>query len=241
VPVDVEFTTHIAEEQPGQPRAHLALLQCRPQSQLQPGAKAKLPDEIAFDDLVFSTRFMVPQGYLPNICYVLFVHPEGYFGLKTPAERAALASAISRLNASLGEKTFICVGPGRWGTTNPDLGVYVNYADICNAGALVELSGKGVGPAPEASLGTHFFQDLMEANIYPLAVQLDDVESAFNRAFFYQTHNCLPEVSASDADLSGCLRLIDVSAFRAGHHIEVIMDNDANHAVALLRPDKRPS
>jgi hypothetical protein len=239
VPVDVEFTTHIEEAQRGQPQAHLSLLQCRPQSQLQSGRKAEMPDEIPFDSLIFSTRFMVPHGYLPNIHYVLFVEPGGYFGLKTMSERTALTSAISRLNASLEEKAFICVGPGRWGTTNPDLGVYVNYADICNAGALVELSGKGVGPAPEASLGTHFFQDLMEANIYPLAVQLDDVASAFNRAFFYETHNCLPEVSGSDAGLSGCLRLIDVSSFRAGHHIEVIMDSDKNHAVAIICPDEK--
>jgi len=168
----------------------------------------------------------------------LFVDPQGYFDLKTPGERAALTSAISRLNASLGEKTFICVGPGRWGTTNPDLGVYVNYADICNAGALVELSGKGIGPAPEASLGTHFFQDLMEANIFPLAVQMDDAASTFNRSFFYDTPNGLQAMFDVDEGLSRCLRLIEVSSFQAGHHLELIMDSDKNHAIALLSPDE---
>jgi hypothetical protein len=241
VPVDVEFTTHTEEEERGKFRTRLSLLQCRPQAQLQPGRKAEIPAEIPYDDLIFSTGFMVPQGYLPNIHFVLFVEPEGYFKLETTSERAALTSAISRLNGSLEEKAFICVGPGRWGTTNPDLGVYVNYSDICNAGALVELSGKGVGPAPEASLGTHFFQDLMEANIYPLAVQLDDVASAFNRAFFYETPNRLPPAEDSSIDLRGCLRLIEVSSFKAGHHIEVIMDSDGNHAIAILRPDKSPS
>jgi hypothetical protein len=239
VPVDVEFTARIEEEKGGQPQARISLLQCRPQSQLQSGLKAALPEELDYDALIFSTRFMVPQGYLPKIRYVLFVQPEGYFDLKTPAERAALASAISRLNASLEEKAFICVGPGRWGTTNPDLGVYVDYSDICNAGALVELSGKGIGPAPEASLGTHFFQDLMEANIYPLAVQLDDVASTFNRSFFYDTPNCLGAMPGFDESLSGCLRLIDVSSFRAGHHMEMIMDSDENRAVAILSPDEK--
>ncbi len=59
------------------------------------------------------------------------------------------------------------MGPGRWGTSNPDLGVHVDYADIFNSKALVELSGEGIGPAPEPSLGTHFFQDLLEGQIFP--------------------------------------------------------------------------
>ena len=238
VPVDVEFTLRVEEGKGAQPQLRLSLLQCRPQSQLQSERLASLPDELPPDRLVFSTRFMVPQGYVPIIRHVLFVEPQGYFNLKTPGERAALTSAISRLNASLGEKTFICVGPGRWGTTNPDLGVYVNYADICNAGALVELSGKGVGPAPEASLGTHFFQDLMEANIFPLAVQMDDAASTFNRSFFYDTPNGLQAMLDVNEGLSRCLRLIEVRSFRAGHHLELIMDSDKNHAVALLSPDE---
>ena len=239
VPVDVEFTLRVEEGKGAQPQLRLSLLQCRPQSQLQSGRLASLPDELPPDRLAFSTRFMVPQGYVPIIRHVLFVEPQGYFNLKTPGERAALTSAISRLNTCLGEKTFICVGPGRWGTTNPDLGVYVNYADICNAGALVELSGKGVGPAPEASLGTHFFQDLMEANIFPLAIQLDDVASVFNRSFFYDTPSSLQAMFDVDESLSSCLRLIEVCSFKAGHHLELIMDSDKNHAVALLSPDEK--
>jgi hypothetical protein len=237
--VDVEFTLRVEQGEDGQPRVRFSLLQCRPQSQLRSERPAILPDSLPSDRLVFSTRFMVPQGYVPTIRHVLFIEPGGYFSLTTPGERAALTSTISRLNASLREKTFICVGPGRWGTNNPDLGVYVNYADICNAAALVELSGKGIGAAPDASLGTHFFQDLMEANIFPLSVQLDDASNAFNRAFFYDTPNCLRTMFDVDESLSSCLRLIEVCAFKAGHHLELIMDSDKNHAVALLSPDQK--
>ena len=63
-------------------------------------------------------------------------------------------------------KYFIC--------DTPD---FMSYADIYNTRALVELSGEGVGPAPEPSYGTHFFQDLIESRIYPLAVHLDDHEA----------------------------------------------------------------
>jgi hypothetical protein len=93
----------------------------------------------------------VPQGYLPNIRFIIFVSPEAYYALPTAAARNETGRIVSRLNSILTEKSFICVGPGRWGTENIDLGVYVGYSDICNAGALVELAGEGVGAAPEAS------------------------------------------------------------------------------------------
>jgi hypothetical protein len=129
------------------------------------------------------------------------------------------------------------VGPGRWGSTNSDLGVFVGYSDIHNAGALVELAGKGVGPAPEPSLGTHFFQDLMEAQIYPLAIPLDEESSIFNREFFYNTPNLLLEFVSANNSLVDCLRLIEVASFKTGHHLELVMDDEIGKAVAFLSAD----
>ncbi|MBL8058766.1 MAG: PEP/pyruvate-binding domain-containing protein [Anaerolineales bacterium] len=235
--VDLEFTLALQETPGAPPQVAISLLQCRPQSMLRRPAAAALPRHPAPESVVFGTRFMVPQGYLNHLRYVVFVPPEGYFALQAPACRTALTQAIAQLNAALGEKTFILVGPGRWGTTNPGLGVYVSYADIHNAAALVELSGRGVGPAPEPSLGTHFFQDLMEAQIYPLAVSLDDPASRFNRAFFYETPNRLADRLPAGQGLADCLRLIEVADFRGGHHLEVIMDDLQGQALALLVPD----
>ena len=101
----------------------------------------------------------------------------------------------------------------------------------------MELSGKGVGVAPEPSLGTHFFQDLMEAQIFPLAVNLDDLESVFNRSFFYDTPNCLADWIKGDEPLPSSIRLISVAAFRPGHHLELVMDDEKGLAVAFLSPD----
>jgi hypothetical protein len=140
---------------------------------LQAASQVHLPEDLDDDGVVFSSHFIVPQGYLRNVRNVTFVHPEKYFSLRDAATRNELGRAIGRLNPALEEKTFICVGPGRWGAENFDLGVYMGYADICKAGALVALSGQAVGPAPEPSLGTHFFQDLIEAEIVPVAVDLD--------------------------------------------------------------------
>jgi len=88
--------------------------------------------------------------------YILFVPPEEYYALPTQAARADLGRAIGRINTILKDKIFICVGPGRWGTRNPDLGVNIRYADIYNTQSLIELAGEGIGLAPDPSFGTHF-------------------------------------------------------------------------------------
>jgi hypothetical protein len=235
-PVDIEFTAQIEDPLSLQPNIQISLLQCRPQSHMIE-TEARLPQKLKKEDIVFSTRRMAPQGRVSQIRYVLFVPPECYFSLPTPAERAKLGNAIGKLNAVLSGETFICIGPGRWGTSNPDLGIKITYADIYNTRALVELAGKGIGAAPEASFGTHFFQDLVESNIYPLALYLDDSGSEFNRDFFYNTSNSLAKFGRNESNLADCLRLIDVSDFRPKYHLELVMDDDQGRSVAYLEHD----
>ncbi len=235
-PVDTEFTISIPNPMDPQPQIQISLLQCRPQSHLKESV-AHLPQTLYPEDIIFSTRRMVPEGTVNNICYVLFVPSEAYFSLPTPEARNELGHAIGRLNAALSGEVYISVGPGRWGTTNPDLGVNITYGDIYNTRALVELAGKGIGPAPEPSFGTHFFQDLVEAQIYPLAIYLDDEDVIFNREFFYKTPNCLTAFLPKEAGLQSVLRLIAVEDFRPGYHIDLVMDDEQGRAVAYLVPD----
>jgi hypothetical protein len=180
---------------------------------------------------------MVPRGKVTGIRWVLFVPPEGYFSLASPAERNRLERAIGSLNAALKDETFICVGPGRWGTSTPDLGVSIAYGDIYHTHALVELTGKGIGPDLEPSFGTHFFQDLMEAHIYPLNVNLDDRDSVFNRGFFDKTPNRLTDFLAADETLLRTLRLVKVEDFCPGCSLSLVMNDDVGKAVAFLREE----
>ncbi|NMB68792.1 MAG: hypothetical protein GYA20_08520 [Chloroflexi bacterium] len=237
-PVDMEFTLGLKALESGKPELCLTILQCRPQAHLISSEKARLPEFLPEDDLIFDTHFMVPQGVVDRVDYVVYVPAGGYFALRTPADRAALARAVGSLNAALAGQNFICVGPGRWGSTNTDLGVPIDYGDIYHARALVELAGQGYGLPPEPSLGTHFFQDILEAQIYPLAVYLDDPQSSFNRAFFEQSPNHLDEVLKIKEELRGALRLIRVSDFRAGHTLRIVMDEDKSQAAAYLVEDE---
>lgn len=234
-PVDTEFTVEVTDPQTVQPGVTITLLQCRPQSRLEMEDIGAIPAELPENRIIFSTSRMVPHGGVKDIRYVLFVTPEGYFSLPSQVDRTRLERAIGQLNVALKDQVFICIGPGRWGTSTPDLGVHVAYGDIYNTSALIELSGQEVGTSPEPSFGTHFFQDLMEAQIYPLAINLDDQGVIFNRDFFFSTPNRLPDWYASpDEILLNTLRLIDVQDFAPGQLLTLIMDDDEGRAVGFL-------
>ena len=237
-PVDTEFVLYVTEPRSSHPGIKIALLQCRPQSQAEE-QEIRFPENLQKESasgIVFSTSRVVPHGYVGNIRYVLFVPPEEYYALPTTAARSELGRAIGRINEILADENFICIGPGRWGTTNPDLGVHIGYADIYNTRALIELAGKGMGTEPELSYGTHFFQDLVEAHIYPLAIYLEDDDVVFNREFFYNTPNQLKEIAPKEVSIGDCLRLIEVASYKPEHCLELVMDSEKGQAVAFLKP-----
>ena len=238
VPVDVEFTVDLPETYSENP-VQITLLQCRPQSQLLMVRSDIVPANLKPDEIIFVSHYMIPQGYLSNIQYVISVDPASYFSLPTNVEREELTRIISQLNKMMGEKTFICVGPGRWGTANHDLGVFVNYSDIYNTGALVELSSQDNALTPESSFGTHFFQDLMEAQIYPVSIQMDDERTIFNVDFFKKSRNFLSEFVQTSERICDTLRLINVAAEHPDCHIEIVLDGDKNRAIAFLAPDQQ--
>jgi len=236
-PVDTEFTAQVINPAEARPEVRITLLQCRPQSRLSDEFEVTMPAKLDLGDIIFSTRRMVPHGAVKGIRWVVFVPPEGYFALTSTADRTRLERAIGNLNAALKDECFICVGPGRWGTSSPDLGVGVDYGDVYCTRALVELTGKGVGPDLEPSFGTHFFQDLVESNIYPLNVNLDDHDAVFNRGFFYRTPNHLADYLRVDNALLNALRLIKVDDFSPGSTVSLVMNDENGKAVAFLKED----
>jgi hypothetical protein len=126
------------------------------------------------------------------------------------------------------------MGPGRWGSQNPGLGIPVGYGDIYHAKALIEVVPDK--RAPEPSYGTHFFQDLVEARIYPLAVALGDRGDEFNREFFDASENSLSRLLPEDAGWEDLVRVIEVPAVTDGLVAELVMNGEAGKAIAYLRP-----
>jgi hypothetical protein len=233
LPVDMEFAVRIPNPEDPKPDIEISLLQCRPLAALQE-QDVHIPTELPEEDIVFRARGVVPRGLVSGIHYVMFVPPEGYFALEDDQARYRLRQAIGQVNRILEDDVFICIGPGRWGTTTPDLGVRVGYADIYNSRALIELSGGGIGLAPELSFGTHFFQDLVEAKIYPLAIYLDQEGVIFRHDFFYKMPNRLGDFIKAEADIERSLRVIEVEAYRPGFTMDLVLDDEMGQAVCYL-------
>lgn len=229
-PVDTEFALLLDDREGDGLTLTIALLQCRPQSRLEV-QRVRLPKNVTAEQRIFKVDRVVPEGRVSDIDYVVYVDSAAYAALPKGGRRKEMAQLIGRLNNRLDDQTFILVGPGRWGSINSELGVPVTYSDIYNARALVEVFEGG--STPEPSYGTHFFQDLVEARIYPLALAAED--ETFNGEFFQESPNSLSDLLPDDRHWSEVVRVIDVATATGGARLELVMDGEADQALAYLR------
>ncbi len=235
-PVDIEFAIEIIAKYP-YPDYKLHLLQCRPLSHREEAA-VTIPSDVPEADVLFSSRGLIPDGKAEQVQYVIFVDPEKYGQIPDITTKLELGRAIGRLNKLLEDKSFILVGPGRWGSANLDLGVRVTYADIFNTKVLGEMAVAKDGKPPELSYGTHFFQDLVESGIYALPLHLHVPGSYFDWAFFRKSPNVLAQLSPEDTRLGEWLRVIDVPLARHGRVLSIFMDGKADEALGFLVEQK---
>lgn len=232
VPVDTEFSVTIEPTYP-YPTYQLNLLQCRPLSQ-RAETVVHFPTDLPEEDVLFREHKLVPHGRVEGVRYIVFVDPRMYGQAPDYETKSAIGQAVSRLNQRLKSETFILMGPGRWGSRNIDLGVRVSYADIHNTSVLVEIAIETTHGVPELSYGTHFFQDLVEANIYALPLHLDMTENRFRWSWFDKASNLLPEFSPQDAALTAYIQVIDVEREAPGRRLNVVMDAERDEAVGYL-------
>ena len=232
--VDIEFTADIVPNHP-HPDFVVHLLQCRPQSRQRAGETVAIPTTISRADVLFRADRLVPHGRVQRIRYVVFVDPQVYDRIPDETTRLQLARVIGRLNEELEEKSFVLMGPGRWGSNNIDLGVKVTYADIYKTAMLIEIGLSDGDSAPEVSYGTHFFQDLVESKIYPLALYPGQGEADLNWRFFRKSTNALAKLVPDCAGFADYIRVIDLSAVAHGRLLEVIMDGEKSQALGYLR------
>jgi hypothetical protein len=232
-PVDVEYTVEIIPSYP-YPDFKICILQCRPLSQFELPQGVSYPSEVPTNDVVFTANRLVPNGYVPGVEYIVYVSPEAYDLIPDYPTKVEIGRVVSRLNIALADKTFILIGPGRWGSANIDLGVRVTYADIYNTRVLAEVAMSQNGDVPEVSYGTHFFQDLVEAKIHPLPLYPDVPGNIFNTEFFDYAANCLAQFSPRDAQLAKYVKIIDVREVSGGRHLDIVMDGDQDRAIGYL-------
>jgi len=225
-PVDIEFACDGTD---------FFLLQCRPQSHSLGGGPAPIPRNLPKSDVLFSANRFVSNGRVPDITHVVYVDPDQYADLPDLDRLRAVGRAVGRLNQILPRRQFILMGPGRWGSRGDiRLGVAVTYADINNTSVLVEVARQKDGYVPDLSFGTHFFQDLVEADIRYLPLYPDDSENIFREVFFRRSRNLLPDLLPEFADLEDTVRVIDIPEETDGKILRILMNADLDEAVGVL-------
>jgi len=129
------------------------------------------------------------------------------------------------------------MGPGRWGSRGDvKLGVPVKYGDINNTSLLIEIAKEKGEYTPELSFGTHFFQDLVEAEIKYLPLYPDESENTFNENLLLNQKNQLSNILKNYNNYKHVVRVIKTSDVYGGDSLSVIMDGEAGEALAYLKP-----
>jgi hypothetical protein len=236
-PIDMEFAVDIVPSYP-YPDFKIYILQCRPLSEHPFMGEVVYPNNVPEQDILFTSNKWITTGQVSNIQYIVYVDPEAYASLTDYTLKIEIGRAIGRINKALDGSVFILLGPGRWGSSNIDLGVKVTYGDIYNTSILGEIAMVKGDETPEVSYGTHFFQDLVEARIYPLPIYPGRKNTIFNRDFFKASRNILAKISPQDADLSTHIKIIDLPLVSGGKYLEVVMSTDQERAIGYLKaPD----
>ncbi len=230
-PVDIEFTASVDSGE----HVHINLLQCRPLFTPGSSVNVSVPTSLERQQILFRSHRMICGGLVEQIRYILYIDPQRYNRLAREAKKS-LGRLVGQINRhpAIKDGKILMMGPGRWGSGNIDLGVNVTYADIDNAAVLVEVALEEAGHVPEVSYGTHFFQDLVEAQIIYLPVFPDDAATEFQKEFFETAPSVLPDLFPHAGELKSVLRLIDVPKTAGGSFVNVVADAQHRQAVCFL-------
>jgi len=137
------------------------------------GAIVDPPGDIPKDRMVLEAHgAVIGQSRAMDIDGIVFVVP-GVYGQMTLSERYSVARLMGRIVHPVGakdEESILLTGRGRWGTTRPWLGVPVSFAEINRISALCGIVAMREELIPDVSLGTHFFNDLVETDILYMAL-----------------------------------------------------------------------
>jgi hypothetical protein len=219
-PVDIEFTVNFKKNGAFQ----VNLLQCRPMQTKGLGHRVKIPKTIAKDKVLFQSKGNFLGGnILQTIDKIIYVDPKAYCALETQSDRYDVARAVGEINRMIGSRDRMAVmllGPGRWGTTTPSLGVPVSFAEINHITVLGEIAFVSENASPEISFGTHFFQDLVETGIFYVALFPDDNGTFMDQKFFDAIPKTLRKLAPEYKKYEHVIKVCDVKK----EHLKIAAD-----------------
>lgn len=188
-PVDIEFSANFLNDT----EYRINLLQCRSFQFIEGFIDIKPPENIKNENIILKTKGpIIGQSIYKNIDIIINILPSKY-GTMSTSDRYSVARIIGELtNQFKKDKNIMLIGPGRWGTKMPELGVPVSFSEIKNVRVLCEIVKMHEGLTPDISLGTHFFNDLVEMKILYMGIFPGKEGYIFNEDKLLNFKNELP-------------------------------------------------
>lgn len=230
-PVDIEFTVNFLTDR----EYRVNLLQCRP-LQVQGAAGVRVPsvDVRESDRIVETHGGIIGPSRVLRLTRIIYVVPRLYGELPLN-RRYEVARLVGRINQAggCGAEATMLLGPGRWGTSSPDLGIPVHFAEISRMSVLGEIVGMREDLVPDVSLGTHFLNELVEMNILYMAIFPQQRGNRLNESFFLEAPNQLLDVVPSASAWQEMVRVVDARDL-PGTDRSVLLCADANEQTARV-------
>jgi hypothetical protein len=229
-PLEIEFTVNFNEV--GDFRINL--LQCRPLQVIGVEKSIVFPENIDRKDVLLNMNSNFMGGSISQaIKRVIFIQPEAYSALAQQGkyEVARIIGELNRMIETKGDMPTMLLGPGRWGTTTPALGVPVHFSEINNIAVLGEIAHLDGNLMPELSYGTHFFQDLVESRIFYLAIFPEEEEVFFNPRELLKGKNLLAKLLPDYKKYKDVVKVFDVTSPR----LNVISDVIAQRIICFFQ------
>ncbi|MFO7735474.1 MAG: PEP/pyruvate-binding domain-containing protein [bacterium] len=157
-PVEIEFAIDVNRDE--NEMVTFYLLQVKPYIKNTSDTDIDI-GSVDSENLILYTEKAMGHGLINDIKDIVYVKPSAFDKMKT---RDILVE-VREINKKLKEDDSFCmlIGPGRWGSRDPFLGIPVKWNDISQARAIVEAGIEGF--TVDASLGSHFFHNITSMNI----------------------------------------------------------------------------
>ena len=157
-PVEIEFALNL--DVPKDEPVQFSYLQMRPIVENKEIVDLNL-ENIKSEETIIMSNSSLGNGIINNVCDFVYVRPEKF----NPAHTLEIANMIEEINQKMikENRNYILVGPGRWGSSDPWLGIPVKWSQISNARVIVESGLQNFRIDP--SQGTHFFQNLTSFHV----------------------------------------------------------------------------
>jgi hypothetical protein len=214
------------------------ILQCRALSTRKELSNVTIPENVPDEKVLFVTQSGLFNSIVENLEYIVYVDPRAYDNLTAFEEKLGVARAVNSLNKHLSGRRFVLMGPGRWGSSDINLGVRVTYSSINKARLLMEIAFAKDGSTPEVSCGTHFFQDLVEADIAIVSVFPDEANSKLNENFLLESPNLLTDIVPDVGNFNHVVHVIHVPSVCNGEYLHVYLDISTPKGTGFFAPLK---